>query len=111
MYYITIADFESFSGTKLFFDQGFSVINEQFKKLIHAIIYFLKNETKYPEPEKNIRIAKSDKLLGEHSQASESITVDSVEGPTVIETPKGWIVYCDEYTRKKTGAVLFKGLE
>ena len=111
MYYVTTNDFESFSDTKLFFDQGFNVIDGTIQKIDSRYYLFLKNETKYPKPEKNIRIATSKNLLGAYSQASEPITDDWVEGPSAIETPEGWIVYYDEYTRENMGAVLSTDLK
>ena len=94
----------------MFFDQGFKIIDGTIQKINLYYFLFLKNENKYPEPEKNIRIAKSEKLLVEYFQTLKSITVDWVDCPSAIKIPEGWIVYYDQYTREKIGAVLLRDL-
>ncbi len=106
IYYTTTKDFESFSETKLLYDKGFNVIDATIKKIDGLYIMFLKDETLTPKAKKNIRIATSSNLLGEYSEASEPITVNWVEGPTVIKSDRGWIVYFDKYTKHKMGAVI-----
>lgn len=104
MYYTLTKDFETFSDTKLLFDPGFNVIDAVIKNIDGRYIMFVKDETRYP-PQKNIRIAKSDQLTGGYSIVGEKITIDWVEGPTVTRTGEEWVVYYDEYTRHKMGAV------
>ncbi len=110
IYFTTTKDFESFSDTKLLFDPGFNVIDAVIKKLDSIYIMFVKDETRYP-PQKNIRITKSDKLTEAYSIVGEKITVDWVEGPTVTKIGEEWVVYYDEYTRHKMGAVKSSDLE
>lgn len=105
MYYTTTKDFKQFTPTKLFYDQGFNVIDGTIQKIGEEYVLFLKNETKLPKAEKNIRIAKSNILTGPYSKATEPITDNWVEGPTAIKTPNGWMVLYDQYTRHKMGAV------
>jgi predicted GH43/DUF377 family glycosyl hydrolase len=109
MYYTTTKDFETFSDTKLLFDPGFNVIDAVIKKIDGKYIMFVKDETRHP-PQKNIRIAKSDRLTEGYSIVGEKITVDWVEGPTVIKIGDEWVVYYDEYTRHKMGAVKSRDL-
>jgi len=71
---------------------------------------FLKDETLNPKPEKNIRIATSDKLDGNYSEASEAITTNWVEGPSVMKINDDWIVYFDRYTKHQMGAVISSDL-
>jgi hypothetical protein len=105
MYYVTTKDFKKFSDTKLFYNQGFNVIDGTLVKEKNKYILFLKNETRTP-PEKNIRIAISRKLTGEYSKASEPITGDYwAEGPTPVKIGKYWIVYFDKYVDHQMGAV------
>lgn len=111
MYYTLTKDFESFSDTKLLYDQGFNVIDAVIKKINGEYVMFLKDETKYPKVEKNIRIAKSNYLTGAYSVASAPITDNWVEGPTTVETDMGWVVYYDKYTRHNMGAVISTDLE
>ena len=104
MYYATTKDFVTFSDTKLLFDPGFNVIDAVIKKIDGMYTMFVKDETRYP-PQKNIRIARSDKLTEAYSIVGEKITIDWVEGPTVTKIGEEWVVYYDEYTRHKMGAV------
>lgn len=74
-------------------------------------VMFLKDETIEPTPQKNIRIATSSNLTGGYSAPSPPITYNYwAEGPTVLKTDKGWIVYFDKYKEKKMGAVFSKDL-
>lgn len=105
MYYTTTKDFVDFSDTKLFYDNGFNVIDATILKKNDSYMMFLKDETLNPKPEKNIKIAESDNLFDNWSQASESITKNWVEGPTIMKINDKWIVYFDMYTKHKMGAV------
>lgn len=105
MYYVTTKDFQEYSETKLFYDQGFNVIDGTLVKDKNKYILFLKDETRTP-PEKNIRIATSKKLTGEYSKASAPITGNYwAEGPTPVKIGKYWVVYFDKYIDHKMGAV------
>ena len=111
MYYVTTKDFEEFSETKLLYDQGFNVIDAVITAHQDEYIMFLKNETKVPEAEKNIRIARSKNLTEGYSPASDPITINWVEGPTVTKINDQWIVYFDMYTKHRMGAVASSDLE
>lgn len=105
MYYVTTRNFETFSPTKLFYNQNFNVIDGTLLKNKGTYYLFLKDETRYPA-QKNIRIARSKKLEGPYSKASEPITgAYWAEGPTVVQAGKKWIVYFDKYTNHSMGAV------
>ena len=111
MYYTTTRDFETFSPTKLFYDQGFNVIDGTLIKEGGQYVLFLKDETRTP-PQKNIRIAISDKLTSDYSKPSQPITGDYwAEGPTPIKIGDYWIVYFDKYRDGKYGAVRSKDLK
>ena len=111
MYYTTTQDFESFTPTELLYEPGFNVIDATIQKVGEEYVMFLKNEIKQPVAEKNIRIARSKTLTEAYSAASAPITGNWVEGPTAIETDRGWIVYFDQYTAHKMGAVLSTDLK
>ena len=111
MYYTTTKDFDTFSDTELLYDQGFNVIDATIQKIDGKYVMFLKDETKFPEPEKNIRIATSNELTGNYSQASEPISVNWVEGPTSIKLPEGWVIYFDKYTNHNMGAIISTDLK
>jgi beta-xylosidase len=110
MYYTTTSDFVDFSDAKVLYDNGFNVIDATIIKENESYIMFLKDETLKPEPEKNIRIAKSENLIDNYSPASEPITTNWVEGPSVLRRNDEWIVYFDMYTKKKMGAVISSDL-
>jgi sucrose-6-phosphate hydrolase SacC (GH32 family) len=105
MYYVTTKDFQEFSETKLFYDQGFNVIDGTLVKEKNEYVLFLKDETRTPA-EKNIRVATGKTLTGTYSKASEPITGNYwAEGPTPVKIGKYWVVYFDKYIDHNMGAV------
>ena len=106
MYYVTSRDMKKFSETKLLYDQGFNVIDGTLLKYDDRYYMFLKDETKKPVAQKNIRISTSPALTGPYSKPTEPI-FDKVwaEGPTVIRVGEKWVVYFDTYRKDKMGAV------
>ncbi len=111
MYYTLTKDFNTFSEAKVLYDHGFNVIDATIHKIDGEYVMFLKDETLKPKPEKNVRIAYSNQLTGNYTPPMPPITIDWVEGPSAIETDRGWIVYFDMYEEKKYGAVLSKNLK
>src|SRR5690606_11932489 len=111
MYYTTTKDFKTFTPTKLLYDPGFNVIDATILKNPQGgFIMFLKDETRNP-PQKNIKIAYSDHLMGPYSKAGQPITGDYwAEGPTAIKLKDKWVVYFDKYIEKEYGAVTSKNL-
>jgi predicted GH43/DUF377 family glycosyl hydrolase len=105
MYYVTTSDFKTFSETKLLYDKGFNCIDAVIVKVDGKYVMFIKDETKEPVAEKNIRIATSDQLTTGWGDASEPITINWVEGPTVGKIGDAWLVYFDRYRIRKMGAV------
>ncbi len=99
IYYVTTADFKTYSDTKLFYDDGFNVIDATIVKDAGKYIMFVKDETKAPVAKKDIRIATSDRAEGPYSPASPAFTPDWVEGPTALKIGDYWYVYYDAYTR------------
>ena len=105
MYYTTTKDFNDFSETRLFYDQGFNVIDGTLIREKGEYVLFLKNETRNP-PEKNIRISTSRELTGSYSPASDPITGKYwAEGPTPVKIGDAWIIYFDKYMEHNMGAV------
>ncbi len=111
IYYVTTKDFNEFNETHLLYDQGFNVIDAVIIKPEDEYIMFLKNETKVPEAEKNIRISRSKNLTSGYGPASEPITKNWVEGPTVTKIDSTWVVYFDMYRDHQMGAVASTDLE
>ena len=110
MYFVTTRDFKTFSDTKLFYNQGFNVIDGTLIKENENYVLFLKDETKTP-PQKNIRIATSNKLTENYSKPTPPITGDYwAEGPTPLKIGDSWIVYFDKYMNNTMGAVRSKDL-
>ena len=108
IYYITTRDFVTYSDTKLFYEPGFNVIDSFVSCDGHGDRYvmFLKNETKYPKPEKNLRVAFSDDAEGPYGQPSPPITGNYwAEGPCALNIDGKWYVYFDKYRDHCYGAV------
>jgi hypothetical protein len=111
MYYITTKDFKSFSKTALLYDHGFNVIDATIALDGKRFVMFLKDETPEP-PQKNIRVAFSDKLSGPYSQPSKPITGNYwAEGPTSMMINGYRYVFFDKYRDRKYGAVRSKDLQ
>ncbi len=106
MYSATTKDFKNYTKGKLFYEPGFNVIDSTIFKSRDQYIMILKEETRHP-PAKNLRIAYSKKVTGPWSAASAAFTPKGiwVEGPTCLKVGKWTIVYYDEYTRHKYGAM------
>lgn len=111
LYYVMTKDFKTFSKTKLFYDQGFNVIDATIVPFGDQYIMFLKDETRVPVPQKNIRIATSKSLHKGYGMPSEPITGNHwAEGPTTLRTGNKWIVYFDKYRDHQYGAVASEDL-
>lgn len=110
IYCITTNDFRTFSETKLFYNEGFNVIDATIINTGKNYVMFVKDETRTPA-QKNIRITTSASLFGPYSTPSEPITGKYwAEGPTSVKIRDTWFVYFDKYTEKKMGAVSSKDL-
>jgi hypothetical protein len=108
MYYVSTKDFVEFSETKVFYDQGFNVIDAKIIKAGSEYLMFLKDETNKPFfPQKNIRMARSNYAEGPYGKASEPITANYwAEGPTVIKIKNKWHLYFDKYRLGKYGLLV-----
>jgi hypothetical protein len=110
IYSVTTRDFVTLSDTKLFYNNGFNVIDATIIENKKSYVMFVKDETRNP-PQKNIRITTSDNLYGPYSAASEPITGSYwAEGPTSLKIDGYWFVYFDKYVEKRYGAVKSKNL-
>jgi hypothetical protein len=105
LYYVTTKDFKTFSKARLLYDQGFNVIDATIIRRGRKYAMFLKDETRYP-PQKNIRIAYSDKLAEGYGKPTAPITGNYwAEGPTVLKQGNGVLVYFDKYREHQYGVV------
>ncbi|WP_293306092.1 glycoside hydrolase family 43 protein [Pedobacter sp. UBA5917] len=106
IYLVWTKDFKQFTSPEILYDKGFNVIDASIQKSGNNYIMFLKNETKTPVAEKNIRIAFSKRIGGPYGNPSNPITGNYwAEGPTAIKKEGKWIVYFDKYNDHKYGAV------
>jgi PelA/Pel-15E family pectate lyase len=110
IYFVTTKDFTTYSPAKLFYDDGFNVIDATIVKSGGQYVMILKDETQNPV-RKNLRITVSDKAAGPYGKASAPFTPDWVEGPTAIKINDEWIVYFDLYRDKRYGAVKSRDLK
>lgn len=106
MYYVTSKDLVSFTKAKLLYDKGFNVIDATIQPDGDRYLIFLKDETKRPVAQKNIRVSVSSSITSGYSAPSAAITGKYwAEGPTAIKINGKWIVYFDKYMDHKYGAV------
>jgi hypothetical protein len=105
MYCVTTSDFTVFSEPTLFYDNGFNVIDATLVEVESRYALIVKDETKLPVAKKNLRVAWSDQAEGPYGPAGPPISPDWVEGPTVLKIKDSWILYYDEYTRHRYGAI------
>lgn len=105
IYYVTTADFTKFSKAKILYDHDFSVIDAFIVRDGARHVMFLKDETERP-PQKNIRLAYSERPEGPWTRPTTRITGDYwAEGPTALRVGNRWIVYFDRYREHRYGAL------
>ena len=86
----------------MLYDDGFSVIDAFIVKSGPGrFTMVMKDERALPTPTKHLRVAEATRADGPYRPASAPISVDWVEGPSVLKRAGGWIVYYDEYTRQE----------
>jgi hypothetical protein len=100
MYCVTTRDFESYSKTRLFFDPGFAVIDSFMVRDGDRWVLVTKDETRYPEPKKNLFVAMAERAGGPYRQVGKPFSPDWVEGPALLKVGDRWLIYFDEYRRK-----------
>jgi hypothetical protein len=106
IYVTTTRDFHTFTPTRLFYDQGFSVIDATIVKVGRRYVMVFKDETRWPTAQKNIHYAVSNGAAGPYGPASLPISGNYwAEGPTAIKIGERWIVYFDKYREHRYGAV------
>ena len=102
MYCTTTKDFVTFTPTELFYDPGFNCIDATFLQADGKRWMIIKDETKFPAPAKNLRLAPADGVRGPFRKLSEPFTPPGlwVEGPTALRIGDEFLVYFDAYTTK-----------
>lgn len=106
LYYTLTKDFINFSPAKLFFDPGFSAIDAV---LLHQeagkYVQVLKDNTR---PNRNLKVAFSNSVLGPYVNVSQPFTENFIEGPAVVKVKDEWLIYFDVYRKKNYGAMKTK---
>jgi beta-xylosidase len=99
IYFTRTRDFATYTPTALFYDGGFVSIDASILRDGRRYIMFIKDETKRPTPEKNIRIAVAASAQGPYGPASTPISPDGVwvEGPTAVKIGDMFYLYYDAY--------------
>ncbi|MBN2068035.1 MAG: glycoside hydrolase family 43 protein [Opitutales bacterium] len=112
IYYTTTKDFEHFTPTEVFFDPGFNCIDSTILRKDGVYCMFFKDETNYPEPMKNIRLAVANHLSGPYSVLPDEITPKNswVEGPTAVSIGEYTYLYFDVYMAHHYAALRSKDL-
>ena len=105
LYVTTTKDFVAWTPPRLFYDGGFSVIDGVLVCDGNRAVLVMKDETRYPEPRKHLKVATASAVAGPYGPASPAFSPDWVEGPTVLRLGDTWRIYYDEYTRKRYGAM------
>jgi hypothetical protein len=103
LYYTTTKDFKTFSKAHLLFDTHFSAIDAMIlKRGNNEYVMVLKDNTRN---NRNLKVSFARNPHGPWTEPSAPITEDFVEGPTVANTGKGYIIYYDRYRRGDFGAL------
>jgi hypothetical protein len=113
IYATSTRDFAAFEPTRLFYDPGFNCIDATLLPSNGRYLLILKDETKFPKPMKNLRLATADDIEGPYTMETAPLNPpDSwTEGPTAIEIGSATIVYFDCYTRHRYGALQTRNLK
>ncbi|MCF7975437.1 MAG: glycoside hydrolase family 43 protein [Phycisphaerae bacterium] len=101
IYCTTTRDFKTYTDTRLFYNDGFNVIDATIAPHGSEYLLFVKDETRSPAAQKNIRVATGQNAQGPYGPASLPITPRGlwVEGPTVLKIEDTWYLYYDAYTK------------
>ncbi len=99
IYCTTTKDFQSFTPTALFYDPGFSCIDATFLRADSRQWLILKDETKFPEPAKNLRLAPAESVQGPFGPLSAPFSPSGLwsEGPTAVKIGDEYLVYFEAY--------------
>lgn len=113
MYSTTTKDFKTFTPTELFYDPGFNCIDATFLQADGKLWLVIKDETKFPEPRKYLRLAEAKSVRGPFGELSPPFTPPGVwvEGPTAIKIGSDYLVYFDAYMTKHYGAMRSRNLK
>ncbi len=99
IYCTTTKDFQAFTPTTIFFDPGFSCIDATLLRADGRQWLIVKDETKFPQPAKNLRLASAETVRGPFGALSAPFTPPGLwsEGPTAIKIGDEYLVYFEAY--------------
>ena len=109
MYWTTTKDFQTFTGTRLYYDPGFNIIDATLLPAKGRFYLLFKDETFKP-PRKYLRMAVADNPEGPFGPPGPPFTRQWVEGPTALRVGDEYIVYFDCYREQRYGAMTSKDL-
>lgn len=103
LYFTTTRDFATFTPTALFHDPGFSSIDATLLPVGREWHLFLKDETRFPTPAKNLLHARAANARGPFPQLSLPFSPPGVwvEGPSAVSFRGEYLLYCDAYIDKR----------
>jgi beta-xylosidase len=113
IYATSTTDFVSFTPTRLFYDPGFNCIDATFLRDGDRQWMIIKDETKFPEPRKNLRLCEARGLNGPFGELSQPITPPGVwvEGPTALKIGDEYLLYYDAYATRHYGVLRSRDLK
>lgn len=106
IYATRTVDFKSYSKTQLFYDPGFNVIDPVIRRVKNQWLMILKDETRYPKAEKNLRVATATQLKGPWKTSKSAFSPNWVEGPMPLAIGEQWLIYYDMYRAHRFGAMI-----
>ncbi len=113
IYCTTTKDFRIFTPTRLFFDPGFSCIDATLLRADGRQWLILKDETRFPQPAKNLRLAAAATVQGPFGPLSDPFTPPGLwsEGPTAIKIGGEYLVYFEAYRQRHYCAMRSRDLK
>lgn len=104
LYATTTRDWTSFTPTKLFYDDDYSIIDATLVPVEDRFAMVVKDERIQPTPQKNLRIAWARTLQGPYGTSaptfSKALIPSWLEGPTLVKIGEKWFLYADAYRDK-----------
>ncbi|MFZ5494686.1 MAG: glycoside hydrolase family 43 protein [Verrucomicrobiota bacterium] len=112
IYFTTTRDFQAFSPTRLFYDPGFSCIDLTFLRADGRFWVVVKDETRFPEPRKHLRLAPAESLRGPFGPLGAPFSPAGLwsEGPSAVKIGDEYLIYFEAYMEKRYCAVRSKDL-
>ncbi len=113
VYATTTKDFQTFTPTKLFYDPGFSCIDMTFLRADGKQWLVIKDETKFPKPAKNLRLASAASVQGPFGPLGAPFSPPGLwsEGPTAVKIGDTYMVYFEAYMQKHYCAMRSRDLQ